>query len=293
MSLKALRDLQFELKKRKSAMMELDYKKGLELPTIKWTINEGDILRRRKEVELEKLYRNAYLAWEGVYENPEFQRFGTAPVGKAFFSMYAPGPFVWKSHKSKKKECVKTTQVIPPEIMEHLDHKLLSTPMPTMIFRRFENLLPSEDKLDILVKALLGFSEPMGYTRGSNNKILNDSWTVNLRSTREESENIMMDAFLKGFGGQSEDSRKDDEEKMIGIDISDELKDILKVYTDAEEHLLRNEKSALEIVTSNMKRYIQAQDERKNVSNKLTILKEKLAHGESVRDEESDEYEDE
>ena len=202
MSLSSLRAAQFELNKRRSAMMELDYKKGLELPTIRWTINEGDLIKRRQKQELEKLYRDAYLAWKGVYEDQEFQRFGTSPVRNAYWSIYAPGPYVWNPHKKKKKTGVKTTQIRAPEILEHFDPKLLSTPMPTMIFRRFPSLSIPEYDLDILVKALLGFPQPMGYKRGNHCAILDDSWTVNLRSTIQDSENIMMDAFLRGFGGQ-------------------------------------------------------------------------------------------
>lgn len=289
----SLRDLQFELNRRRSAMMEMDYKKGLQLPTIRWTINEGDILRRRKEVEMEKLYRDAYLAWKGVYENQDFQRFGTAPVRNAYWSIYAPGPYVWKDHIVYKKPRVKTTQITPPEILEHFDPKLLSTPAPTMIFRRFGNLLPPEELLDVLVKALLGFPKPMGYKQGNHCAILDDSWTVNLRSTQER-ENIMMEAFLKGFDGQSEALKKAWEEKqVIGVDVSDELKDLLKVYTDAEEHLLSKEKSALESVESVMKRYLEAKEERKKVSQKLNSLKQKLAAGKPCPSCEDEEDEDE
>lgn len=297
MSLSSLRSLQYELNKRRSAMMEVDYKKGLALPTIRWTINEGDILRRRKEVELNKLYRDAYLAWEGVYNNAEFQKFGTAPVRKAYWSIHAPGPYVWNPNNKKKKARVKTTQVTPPEIIQHFDKKLLGT-TNTMTFRRFGNLMPPEEILDILVKALLGFPQPMGYKQGNHCAILDDSWTVNLRSTQER-ENIMMDSFLRGFGGQSEALKKAWEEKqVIGVDVSDELKDLLKVYTDAEEHLKSKEKSALESLTHCMKRYLEAQAETLKVTQKLNTLKQKLAAGQHCQscgedhdDEEDEEYE--
>lgn len=113
--------------------MEVDYKRRLELPTIRWTINERDIERRIQEVELSNLYKDAYSAWKGVHENQEFQSFGTAPVRDAY----------WK--------------ITPPEIKQHFDSKLLSKPAPTMIFKRFPRLSVPEDDLDILVKALLGF----------------------------------------------------------------------------------------------------------------------------------------
>lgn len=108
----------------------------------------------------------------------------------------------------------------------------------------------------------------------------------------------MMDAFLKGFNGQLEQLKKAWEEKqVVGIDVSDELKDLLKVYTDAEEHLLSKEKSALESVENVMKRYLEAKDERKKVTQKLNALKQKMAAGQPPQqedcdcDEDEDEYE--
>ncbi len=299
MSLKSLRELQYELNKRRSAMMEIDYKKGLKLPTISWTIKEGDLIRRRKEVELNKLYRDAYLAWEGVYENQDFQRFGTAPVRNAYWSIYAAGPYTWDGKIVYKKKKTITTKIRPPEILEHFNHKLLSTPAPTMIFRRFGNLMPPEEALDILVKALLGFPQPMGYKQGNHCAILDDSWTINLRSTNEESGNIMMDSFLKGFAGQAEQLKKAWEEKqVVGVDVSEELKDLFKVYTDAEEHLKSKEKSALESLTHCMKRYLEAQAETLKVTQKLNTLKQKLAAGQPCQgcegnDEDEDEDEEE
>lgn len=275
----SLRDLQFELNKRRSAMMELDYKKGLELPTIRWVINESDIIRRRQEVELSKLYRDAYLAWKGIYENTEFQKFGTAPVRNAYWSMYAPGPYVWNLNKKSDKECVKSTHI--PKTGA------------TMVFRRYPNLMTPEESLDILVKALLCFPQAMRYKQGNHQAVLDDSCTVNLRSTQER-KNIMMDSFLRGFDGQSEELKKAwGEKQVIGLDVSDELKDLLKVYIDAEEHLLGKEKSALEGVEALMKRYLEAKDERKKVSQKLNNLKMKLAAGQAPRQEDCDCDEDE
>lgn len=99
----------------------------------------------------------------------------------------------------------------------------------------------------------------------------------------------MMDAFLRGFGAQSKELKKAWEEKqVIRIDVSDELKDLLIVYTDAEENLLGKEKAALESVESVMKRYIDAKEERKKISQKLNSLKQKLAAGQAPKQEDCD-----
>lgn len=234
-----MRKDQLELNRRKSAMLEIDYKRGLELPTIRWVITEGDLIRHRQERELNRLYRDAYLAWDNFYSGDQ---------------------------------------------------------SATMVFRRFPALSVPEYELDILVKALLGFPQPMGYKQGNHCAILDDSWTVNLRST--EKENIMMEEFLKGFAGKSEELKKAWEGKqVVGVDVSEELKDLYKVYTDAEEHLITKEKQALETVTAQMKRYIAAQEERQKVSQKLNALKHKLAQGQPCQgcgeDEDEDEGDDE
>lgn len=158
-----------------------------------------------------------------------------------------------------------------------------------MVFRRYPNLGIPEYDLDILVKALLGFPQPMGYKRGNHSAILDDAWTINLIST--DKENIMMDAFLRGFEGQSEELKKAcGEQQVIAIDVNEELVDLLKVYTDAEEHLLSKEKFALEILESMMRRYLESKDERKKVSQKLEALKQKMAscHPSQQEDEKED-----
>ncbi len=288
--IEGLRDAQYRFNRIKSLQLQ-----EMDVPTVRWVINEKDIERRRREVELNKLYKDAYLAWEGVHENQDYQRFGTSPVKGAYWQIqYPEGPYVWKDHIVKKPQCVKTTQVTPPEIREYFDPLLLSKPVPTMVFRRFGNLLPPEEELDILVKALLGFPKPMGYKQGNHNAILNDSWTINLRSTIEESENIMMDAFLRGFDGQAEQLKKAWEGKqVVGVDVSDELKDLLKVYTDAEEHLKQKESSALQLLESYAKKYLDAKEERVKVSKKLEALKSKMAAGQSCQSCGEDHDEDE
>jgi hypothetical protein len=208
-----------EMNKRKSAMMQIDYRRSL----IRWTVNEGDVLRQRKETQLENLYRDACLGWKGFYGDSEFNRLGNPPARNGYQTICAP------------------------------------------------------EDLDVLVKALLGFPPPMGYKQGNNNKILNDSWTVNLRSTREESENVMMDAYLKGSTSQFKEIQKAWENmKMFGIDISEELKELLRVYTDAEQHLINKEKSALEAMTYNMKKYLEAQEQRQKLTDKITALNKKI-----------------
>lgn len=117
----------------------------------------------------------------------------------------------------------------------------------------------------------------MGYKEGNHCAILDDSWTVNLRSTREESENIMMASFLAGIGGCDEKIKNQLQgNKMISVDVSQELKDLMEVYMEAETHLKGKEANALITMTHYMKNYLKVQEERIKISNKIFTLNTKM-----------------
>jgi hypothetical protein len=185
------------------------------------------------------------------------ERFGSAPVRDSYWAFGTPGVYT-----------------VPAEVRD-LFNNALTTPPHTLVFRRLENLMP--EKKDILLEAFLGFQDIVGYRFANHIAIVDDAWVLNLRTTKE---NYMMEALLK---------RMKDMVNMPGIDVGEELKDLLQVYTDAEVHLKEKEASALEVLTSYMKRYVEACDERKKVSSKLYNLKLKLA---KPRQEEEDEDEE-
>lgn len=78
---------------------------------------------------------------------------------------------------------------------------------------------------------------------------------------------------------------------MIPVDVSEELKDLFKVYTDAEKHLKQKELSAHDSMTSYMKRYLEAMEERKKISQKLEVLTQKMRDVET--EEENDDCDEE
>lgn len=146
----------------------------------------------------------------------------------------------------------------------------------TCIFKRYEPFCSQEvmsyERLPTLTKALLRFEDNVGCKRHFNNAILNNAWMVNLKTS--ERENVMMDSFLRGFG---QDLKKQWEDKIMNtIDISEELADLMKVYTEAEEHLKKKEAGELETMNNYMRRYMQVQDERRKVTDKLNALKHKM-----------------
>ncbi len=79
---------------------------------------------------------------------------------------------------------------------------------------------------------------------------------------------------------------------MKGINVTEELQDLLSVYMKAEDQLKQQEQHCLDVVTSCMKKYIEKSTERKKVSEKLERLKQKILAGHDV-EEKQDEDEDE
>ncbi len=223
--MKKLRDLQFEMNIRKIKQIEA-YEELLRLKDIavpipmpeeveEWghkfeSLKQTDydklrmhayldgVKERREEVEMSILYRDAFLGWKDYYKS-ESQRFGTSPVRGSYWDyLKQPSQYVIKTHINRKKICVKTPQ-LNKDIAKYYDKKLgITSTGPTMVFRRYENLIPELERdyysLDILVKALLGFEVSIGYKFSQGHKVANDAWVVNMRVT--EKENILMDAFL-------------------------------------------------------------------------------------------------
>ena len=306
-----LRTLQLEYNKRRMKMMEIveaqgdSMHQGIEFVvktgkpiTKRWKISERDvkswgerfeglkrfaspeeIKKRRIEKELEDVYRDAYLSWGSYYsdnrvDGMDFKRFGTAPVRNAYWQWDGKVQYVCK-------EPLKLlTHPIPESIRDLFASNTPSTCAHTMVFRRYPNLMTESERLDVLIKALLGFPEVLGCKFAQAKAIVNDSWVVDLRGQPED--NYMMEAFLKGCGENYSDLKKQwdksqGEGTMMAVDVSAELADLLKVYTDALQHLENKEKQSFDSLIGYMERFIDAHKETKKVANKLANLKSKLS----------------
>ncbi len=148
----------------------------------------------------------------------------------------------------------------------------------TYVFRRYLDLPieVEEDRvgyINVMINALLGFPQQKREFDG----ILNDSWVVNLK--RKEKENVMMDAFLKGFADQSQELKKSWGKETNKVNVTQELKDLLKVYEESEKHLQKKEDECLRLLNSYMRAYIRATEERNEISDKLHNLRVKLVEG--------------
>jgi tRNA uridine 5-carbamoylmethylation protein Kti12 len=115
---------------------------------------------------------------------------------------------------------------------------------------------------------------------------MRDAWVVNLSTTHKE--NIMMDAFLK-LSPELKNKWEESLKKNVGVDVTEELKDLVKIYGEAEEHLKEKEESSLSQLVRFMKQFIEIQDERKRISQKLAGLTNKLRPHDHEDEEEDDE----
>ena len=70
------------------------------------------------------------------------------------------------------------------------------------------------------------------------------------------------------------------------VNITEELKVLLRVYEESEQSLLEREEGIRDILDNVMQKYLDAKTERKTVSDRLTALRSKLGLD---KDEEEDE----
>lgn len=315
--MKSLREAQFKFNKIRSDMMNRK--------TYHWTVNQEEVdqyaeLKRayaesarlwgakfeslaRPSSTLSEMYINRY----GYLNDSEFQRFGTAPVRDSYWvtciGKEAYGKVLCAEYGSDQPVRMMSSKAPSP-----CDPKLLSHPVPkyihkmfgkkslpqnnskTVTFRRFPSLLPADYFTgNTLTKALLGLLDRVGYRFNQGAAILNDSWQVNLREAKKE--NLMLDMFLRGFDGKAEELKKLWESKMM-VDVNEELKDLLKVYKDAAEHLVKQEGYKLEQLVGSMKDFIKVHEERKVMERKLSTLVQKLEPKKSCEECEDEEDEE-
>lgn len=153
-------------------------------------------------------------------------------------------------------KCTRDSQVEYNRIRSRLDKNTLTVPD---IVAYFDKLLLG----DTPASNTMVFKR---YPRLDEYTPLNDSWVVNFKPVIRET-------------------------KMLN-DMKDEMDDLLNVYTSGEEHLKYKERAALDSLTYCMKRYIEAQEERKTMSDKLRNFKEKLEAVENNDYDDEEEAED-
>jgi len=80
---------------------------------------------------------------------------------------------------------VTTTQVLPPEVRQYYDAKLLSTPAPKLHYVFGDVQVPENWAVYALLNTILP-DQHWTKSKPLNTCILNDAWTINLRKPRKE-----------------------------------------------------------------------------------------------------------
>ena len=205
--------------------------------------------------------RKESLILSGIGLPPEISRPREASLAKNWFLNLESTNYAWEDKLVYEPLIPHDSKLVNGRLVNYYEGCAPSTAR----FRRFDRLLNEgyEDPPPphILTQAFLGLE---GYIeREHYGCILNDDWTVNLRQQQKE-------------------------KPMHGINITEELKDILKVYEDAEKHLQAKETAALDLVTSYMKRFIEAQEKREEVSKKLKALKIKMENPTPIQEKDEE-----
>jgi hypothetical protein len=237
--MRRLRELQLEYNKRCSEMMMKDYREPMR---VRWSTETIPFLEGGSNVLRDVYLRGIGHRFTDGYDSMDVQSFGTSPVRGCYWKLPAEHynrPYVW----AKPQEPITPSSPKCDNIM---------------VFRRYPNLcMPYEQPpKDLFSRVFLGMIDTLGYKYSQGQAICNDSWRVNLKTTEKEM------SIQEGM--------------MMAINITDELADLLKVYNDAETHLIRKEKSSMECLMMYMKGFIEVNEERVKVSKKLEALKKKM-----------------
>jgi hypothetical protein len=165
------------------------------------------------------------------------------------------------------------------QVKQYFDRILLDKPSPTVTFRRFDPLSVPQEHLGLLTRVLLGMKDEPRMKQG--NAILNDALVVNLACARgHKVHSDLLNKFEKELNQI--------EEKKMNIDVSEELADLWKVYTDAYEHLKTREEQSISTLVLYMKHFIEIYEEKKSIGHKLNTLSYKVKAGSSDDEDEGD-----
>lgn len=245
------------------------------------------------------IFVRAYLTNHKAYEEEDkyYRGFGTSPVLNTY----------WKisdgiDPPSERLEYEEINMFDKPEIYQvssdTFNKKLLSNPKPklfssaspTMVFRRYNNLLAPTENLSLFTRMFLGKKDTLGVKFAMNQAVLDDSWKINLVDSPEDYKPRGVIETVRSL--QYEYNKRKGMQMQIS-DMTNELNDLLKVYDDAEKHLREKKESLLTSHESAMKRYLEAKEEHLRVLTKLNTLRDKLAPKACEDcDEDEDDYED-
>lgn len=219
-----------------------EYREGMGNP-VHWVVNEEEIRAYKKEMDtrgsyLEKQYASMIAPFEGNPDECERNK----PLYLYYSGDYASHPIESYSKEEPEYDIYGTAPV--------KDSILGIIPPSTVLFKRYPTL-------SVAGHEALSKKYEKAYA------VVENSCKINLK------ENMSCFNYL-------DDLKKQMEKSMKKIDVSQELKDLLKIYTDAEFQLKRKEETALSSSNYYSKIYLNSLDEREKMSDKLKELKKKI-----------------
>jgi hypothetical protein len=124
---------------------------------------------------------------------------------------------------------------------------------------------------DDLVQLFLGIPHHLAVKFQQAVHICNDAWIINLRSQQTEGD-ILVEAFLRGFA----QAPKEKEWKGSLVNITDELKTLLKVYEDSLMELNKRKDYKMATLVGIMREFIEVHDKTRDLEIKISALKDKM-----------------
>lgn len=140
---------------------------------------------------------------------------------------------------------------------------------------------------NILHQSYLDRFKNIKYKFERKNVLLDDDLQINIINT-ESDKNMREWANKKLIEALSMTTKEKEMFNEEPIELTEELKDLVRIYSEAEEKLKNRETGNLETLNYQMKHYLKAKEEREVITIKLRNLLNKL---ENIKPEEDDEEE--
>lgn len=135
------------------------------------------------------------------------------------------------------------------------------------------------DDLSLYAKAYLGMLQSRGYRFNQAQAILNDSWVVNLRTPDMNNAQKLSEELKKRWEGK-------EGHPMYSVDLTSEMKDLLKTYENASAFRGRQAKDALDHMYRATKNWIECHETKIVEDTKLEEFRKKMKAMEISPDEE-------
>lgn len=213
--------------------------------------------------------------------------FGTSPVKDAYWVESTPEGAVFtpmqaeygSEYQIKLRPCTMgnlapgdtvVIKSVHKDILQNYDYpgyQMVYVPVPDVY-----------DDLSLYAKAYLGILQTIGYRFSRAKAILNDSWVVNLRTPDMNNAQKLSEELKKRWEGK-------EGHPMYSVDLTTEMKDLLKTYESASVIRGRQAKDALDDMYRATKEWIECHEAKMAEDTKLEEFRKKMKAMEISPDE--------